>query len=63
MEGSPEVGVDTIEMPGGTGTSKKCALGTRKGRGFAILTQERLIKHFHEFGAAGIIHFPESWQQ
>src|SRR5690349_16229775 len=63
VEGSPEVGVNAIGAYRCTGTSEKCTLGICQGSGFTVPTQEGLIKYLHEFCTAGIIDFPEGWQQ
>ena len=63
MEGGPEIRVNAIRARGCPGASEKSPLGACQGCGLAILSQQCLVEHLHQFSAAGIIHFPQRRQQ
>src|SRR5713226_6573288 len=63
MESGPEVRMNAIGVGGCTYTGEKGPLGTRQGGSLAILAQQCLVEHLHQFGTAGIIHLPERGQQ
>jgi len=62
MKAGPEVGMYTVGTDGGAGAGKECALGTGESGGFGQVAQEGLVEHLHEFGAAGVIYFPQGGQ-
>src|SRR5690349_12203385 len=67
--------MNTVGADGSTCASEECALSTGQGGSLgitlsigqgsrlAIVAQQRLIEHFHQFCATGIVYFPECWQK
>src|SRR5947209_14675632 len=63
MKRCPEIRVDTIRLCGGSRMGNERLLRFCQGSSLCLLAQEVLVEELHELGAAGIIHFPERWQE
>src|SRR5947209_3316173 len=64
VECRPKVWMHAIRTDGCTCASQECTLRTGQSSSLAkFAAQQRLIKHFHQFRAAGIIYLPQRWQK